>query len=537
MQAGLLSCALVRHNEPVYQKITIMKKSLLGILAALPVSSLLAQEPADALRFSWTTTGGTARHQAIGGAMGSLGGDLSATYVNPAGLAFYRTGDIVFTPTYKFGEQKSTYLGTTAVEDSKRFVWGTTGLVLGSGSNPSRDIRNVAFSIAINRSADFNSDIEYRGQNNQSSYSQKFMEEIRDDGTKDPNRVASEFPYGTSLAFNTFWIDTIAGGSSNNYQFQSRSANLVSTGLLQNQTIRNRGGIDEVALGLAVSVKDKLMVGGTLGIPILHYSREAEFLEADATNNQANKFNYGLFTEELSTIGVGVNLKAGLIYKPAEYWRLGLALHSPTVYSLTDKYSTSVTTDTEGYMGVQSQTSEYVAGESEFKYLMTTPYRVIGSVSYVLREIQDVTKQRGFITADVEYVNYKAASFAPEDEVNTDQSTKDYFQALNQAIDRAYKGSFNFRVGGELKFTTLMVRLGAAYYGNPYKDINGEKGHKLNLSGGLGYRNKGMFVDLTYVHALQRDVHFAYRLATAPYSGASIRSATGNVLLTLGFKI
>lgn len=514
-----------------------MKKSILGLLAALPLSSLMAQEPADALRFSWTTNGGTARHQAIGGAMGSLGGDLSATYVNPAGLAFYRTGDLVLTPTYKFGKQKGTYLGTTTADDTKRFVLGATGLVLGSGSNLSRDVRNVAFSIAVNRSADFNNDIEYRGQNNQSSYSQKFLEEIRNDGTRDPNRVASEFPYGTSLAFNTFWIDTVAGGSANNYQFQSRAANLISTGLLQNQVIRSRGGIDEVALGLAVNLKDKLMIGGSLGIPILHYNREAEFLEADATNNGGNRFNYAMFTEDLNTVGVGLNLKAGLIYKPAEYWRLGLALHSPTVYSLTDKYSASVTTDTEGYMGVQSQTSEYVAGQSEFKYLMSTPYRIIGSVSYVLREIQDVTKQRGFLTADIEYVNYKAASFSADDEANTDQSTKDYFQALNRAIDKAYKGSFNVRVGGELKLTTLMVRLGAAYYGNPYQDINGEKGHKMNLSGGLGYRNKGMFVDLTYVHALQRDVHFAYRLDSAPYSGASIRSAVGNVLLTLGFKI
>ena len=35
-----------------------------------------------------------------------------------------------------------------------------------------------------------------------------------------------------------------------------------------------------------------------------------------------------------------------------------------------------------------------------------------------------------------------------------------------------------------------MFRLGAAYYGNPYNDINGEKGSKLNLSGGLGYREQ-----------------------------------------------
>ena len=71
----------------------------------------MAQEPADALRNAWNVQSGTARVQAIGGAMGSLGGDITATFVNPAGLGFYRTGDFVFTPTYTFGKTNATYLG------------------------------------------------------------------------------------------------------------------------------------------------------------------------------------------------------------------------------------------------------------------------------------------------------------------------------------------------------------------------------------------------------------------------------------------
>lgn len=58
------------------------------ILGLILQSNAIAQDPTDALRWSWTLPAGTARQQAIGGAMGSLGGDLSATFVNPAGLAF-----------------------------------------------------------------------------------------------------------------------------------------------------------------------------------------------------------------------------------------------------------------------------------------------------------------------------------------------------------------------------------------------------------------------------------------------------------------
>ena len=122
-----------------------------------------------------------------------------------------------------------------------------------------------------------------------------------------------------------------------------------------------------------------------------------------------------------------------------------------------------------------------------------------------------------------------------ENEVSNPEN-KAYLKSLNRAIDKAYKGAFNFRVGGELKFTTLMVRLGAAYYGNPYQDIRGEKGNKLNFSGGLGYRDQGFFIDLTYVHSIQKDVHFAYRLESAPYYAANLKSNVGNALLTVGIK-
>ncbi|HZF66118.1 MAG TPA: aromatic hydrocarbon degradation protein [Chitinophagaceae bacterium] len=514
-----------------------MKRFLLVAFMCLTAALTYAQEPADALRFSWTAPGGTARNQAVGGAMGSLGGDVTAVFVNPAGLAFYKTGDIVFTPVYHMGKTKASYLNRTEKDQKNSFAWGTTGVVLGSG-NQGRNNRNTAVSIAFTRSADFNNNTLYRGANNSSSYSQKFLEEIGNGNIKDANKVASDFPFGTSLAFNTFWIDTVAGGSSGNFDFKTRAP--FTSGLIQEQMIETRGGISEIALGGAVSKHDKFMFGVSLGVPILRYERNSMYTEADATDNTNNNFDFATVREELSTKGLGFNLKAGMIFKPQEYWRVGLAFHTPTLYSLTDLYQAEITTDTENYQGRLTDYSiDYTnGGSSEFKYTLITPYRAIGSISYVLREIQDVRKQRGFLTADVEYVNYKSSSFM-EDEENglSDASTKEYLKSLNRAIDKAYKGAFNFRVGGELKFTTLMVRLGAAYYGNPYQNINGEKGNRLNLSGGLGYRNQGFFVDLTYVHAMQKDVHFPYRLENrALYSGARLKSTVGNALMTVGFK-
>lgn len=514
-----------------------MKKILFTASLLIPALSLFSQEPADALRYSWYTSSGTARQQAVGGAMTSLGGDLSAAYVNPAGLGFYKTGDFVLTPGYNFLNNKATYYGRTEKEKRNNFSFGTTGLVIGSGSEKDNRGRqhNSAFAIAINRTASFSSNVTYRGANNQNSYSNKFLEEISND--RDANSVAENYPFGTSLAFNTYWIDTIAGGSSGNYQFQTRAP--IATGLLQENIITNRGGITELALAFAGAQRDKFYFGFTLGVPFLKYDRESTFTEADATANTNNKFDYASITENLITKGTGVNLKLGVIYKPVEYVRLGLAVHTPTFYRLTDKYNASVTTNTENYQGTQTQDSYVFTGgqDAEFAYWMFTPYRIMASGSYVLREIEDVRKQKGFLTADIEYVNYKASSYTTDPEGDNSQTTKDYFKSLNKAIDNAYKGTFNFRAGGELKFTTIMARLGMAYYGNPYKDIAGEKGSRFQLTGGLGYRNKGMFIDLTYVHTMGKDVHFAYRLQNSLYSGAGLKQTGGNAVLTVGFKI
>jgi hypothetical protein len=162
---------------------------------------------------------------------------------------------------------------------------------------------------------------------------------------------------------------------------------------------------------------------------------------------------------------------------------------------------------------------------------MFTPWRVIGSASYVFREVENVKRQRAFITADVEYVNYKAASFKSTD---GDPSTASYFNDINNLIDKQYKGALNVRLGGELKFNTIMFRLGGAYYGNPYQN---EKSSQVKLSGGLGYRDKGVFVDLTYVYSINKDINYPYRLDSKPNDPASLQNRGGNVVLTVGFKL
>jgi len=193
-------------------------------------------------------------------------------------------------------------------------------------------------------------------------------------------------------------------------------------------------------------------------------------------------------------------------------------------------------TNTEAYAGTKSESSDNLndnkAGER--KYTMTTPYRAIASASYIFSELENTKKQRGFISADVEFLNYRGARFSKTSE-NGDV-IKNYYKELNSSVKNVYKGNVNFKVGGELKFDPIMVRVGAAYYGSPYADDN-IKADKLVLSGGIGYRNKGMFIDLSFAQSMINDAQFPYRLNDKANTYAVQTGNVQNVMMTIGFKL
>lgn len=502
---------------------------------------LSAQLPEDALRTSWTTPSGTAREQAIGGAMGSLGGEISAGFVNPAGLGLYKTNEFVITPGLRFLMDKSNYLGTTTSAGAvTNYNMGTTGLVLSySGRNGGHNV----FVVAVNRTANFNSNIHYTGLNNYSSGSEQYAEEFSNSGLSINQGLSSpNLSYGTRMALYTSLIDTATINGALQVIGQPQKAGL----LLQDNNLRTKGGITEIAFSLATNIKDKWFIGGTLGIPILSYTRYLTYTETDATNNPNNDFESYSYQETYHTGGFGFNGKIGVLFTPGTSWRLGFALHTPTIFGLTDKISASMVTRTENYTSLKqasitSDSLDMLAGISPpantVNYNLYTPWKFILSGSYVFGgKVEDVKKQKGFITADLEYVTTNSPSFKPADNDNTDnQSASDYYDAVNAAIRSSYKGSLGARLGGEMKFNILMARAGVAYYSSPYRDSQ-LKADRLFLSGGLGYRNRGMFIDLTYIQGFDRDVNFPYRLADKENRAATLKEIGGTVLMTIGLK-
>lgn len=516
-----------------------MKKYLLSILL-FPVANSFAQLPEDAVRYSWYPQNGTARNLAIGGVMGSLGGDITATFVNPAGLGFYKTREVVITPGIYLDNLKANYRQTSTTEKKNSFGFGPTGFIVGS-VNRFQPKKSSAFSIAISQTANFNNTIRYKALNNFSSFSEQFVEEFAKSGSSIDEVLnnSSPFPYTSALGLQTYLIDTVRVGGI--LQVRGAPETILDAGqaLQQEMYKKTSGGIYELALGGAFNNGEKWLVGGTLGIPFVNYKSNMEYTETDTSNNNMNGFKSFTYTDDFKTTGVGFNAKLGVIYKPQEYIRLGLAVHTPSVYFFTDEHTSKLATRLETPSGQAEAFSESsllftnnAPGES--RYMQNTPWRAIVSGSYVFREVEDVQKQKGFISADIEYVNHKASRFSSDAEVPSDDE-RIYYKALNEVVKDIYKGAFNFKLGGEVKFNIIMARLGFAYYSNPYKDA-GYKANNMLLSGGLGYRHKGVFLDLTYVHNITKDANFPYRLEDRANTFATTKQTRGNVMATLGWK-
>ncbi len=512
-----------------------MKKYL--ILPFLFFSSILyAQVPEDALRYSFYPQNGTARNVSIGGAMGSLGGDINATFVNPAGLGFYKTNEFVITPGFFLNNNKANFRQTDSKNSRNSFGFGTSGWVFGH-SNGNNSKNSSAFSIAITQTANFNNEVRYKGLNDHSSFSEQFAEEFAKSGY-DIDLVINNsiFPYSSAPALYTYLIDTATIGGINQVIGAPEYILAAGQALQQEMIKKTKGAMSEIAIGFAHNSKDKWFIGGTIGIPLVRYTSNTWFKESDTSNNTTNHFKQFEYTDDFTTNGMGFNAKIGIIYRPKDYIRLGLAIHTPTWLFLNDKRTTTFTTDVENpvaHFNVSSQkfTNDQVG---KAQYIQSTPFKAMISASYVFREVKDVTKQKGFISADVEYVHHRGSRFSSDNEKVTDEE-KVYYKALNKVVKNNYKGNLNFRVGGELKFKIIMARLGFAYYSNPYKD-KALKASRMLLSGGLGYRNKGFFIDLGYVHAINKDLDFPYRLQDKPNTFATLKQQRGNIVATVGVK-
>jgi hypothetical protein len=483
------------------EKISKTKSSFLfwGLFILLS-NVLYAQNDIDILRYSQQTFTGSARYSSMAGAFGALGGDFSCLSANPAGIAVFRKSDFSFTPTIFYKGSSSNYYGKNSEDYALNFNFGNIGIV-GVFKNPNAKDGigwlNFNAGIGYNRSNSFRSNTTMSGQLNQS---------LLDGFTADAQGLITDQlnPFGNKLAFNTYLIDTVGGPT----KYQSIIP-LGST-LEQRKYVNSRGATGEVVISFGGNYSNMFYLGGSVGIASIRYSEEAAYSESDVTNS-IKEFNSFTYTNTLSTRGRGVNVKIGGIYKPADWLRLGVGLHTPTYYSLSDDYSSTMLARTEHYV----DTSD---AKGDFDYSLLTPGRMVGSVALVLGK-------HAILSCDAERVNYAGGKLNAPGNV---------FQDVNVIVQQKYKAALNLRAGGELRLDRFALRLGYALYGSPFANDKQMQFSKTGYTFGLGYRTETRYVDVAFVNTQYKEAHYLYSSPTL--LPATNNYAAVSLMCTVGFR-
>lgn len=480
----------------------------------------LAQDEKDALRFSLLQPQGTARSMGFGSALGSVGGDFTSLSINPAGIGVYRKSEFMLTPSLTINGVNSSYGSNAAEHDGggafnfSNIGYVTTSTPRGNSYNRS-NWKAVSFGLGLNRLADFSRNYSYSGINNSNSGSWLFE-------AYTPQMMQDAETNNATLAYLGYW----GGLTDTNTALGSGYYSIVDPGhypVRQINSVRERGGISEIVLSLGGNYQEKLMIGGTVGIPTVRYLRDRTYSEVDQSG-QADFISFD-YNETLRTSGAGINMKLGVIYKPVEQFRLGLAVHTPTYFSLTDRFTSTLNgyTHTFGYR-------EAVGAETIYRYNMTTPWRGVVSATAMLGEV-------GFVTADYEYVDYSSSRLHFDD-----AASRSYEKEVNNNIRNKYRGTSNVRAGVEVRLQNFMLRGGFGYYGNPYKQSASNDGSRFVGTAGLGYRYRDGFIDLSYMHNTSKSSEQPYVLPEVydagkyPVSTSKMKTNVGRVALTLGFK-
>lgn len=485
-----------------------------------PLSSM-AQNEIDALRYSRQTFGSTARSLSMGGAFGALGADFSSLMSNPAGIGVFRKSEFSVSLGFNQRTTESEYLGEMDSDASFNVDIPNLGLVLAYPRNSEKaEWKQLGFAIGYNRTANFNSETFYEALNLENSILDSFLEELPASGAT-PTDLFYDYPFSLDLAYQTYLINP------SNPDSTFYSSVIPNGGAFQSRRSSTSGGMGEFTLGFGGNYRDFLYFGITIGFPSIQYEEESFFTESDKDNqiyvadtNIVNRdFESLRYDTYLETSGNGFNARFGMIVRPADWIRAGVAIHTPTYYYMSDIYSSSLRSSF-----ANGNSYSYDSPEGNYSYRLRTPFRAVGSLAFIIG-------QWGLVSFDYEMTGYDKAKL----------KASDYdFSNENKIIRTIYSSYASiFRGGVELKYEKFAFRAGAALYSSPF-----EKGfvtsrsdqETISYTGGIGFRDKRFYVDLGYALSKSNNYFSAYNLAYEDAPGAFNAQTDHRVVATAGWR-
>ena len=512
----------------------MIKKGMLAACALIAGMTVNGQNAYDAERLLGNDLNGTARFVGMGGAMGALGGDISVMGTNPAGIGIFRSNDVSVSLGFNNTGTKSMFNGTSMNEDRTRASLDQMGFVYTYKVGNTTSLRYVNFGFNYHKNKNFNRLFSAGGQLDGFSQSWQLAQELDYSGVNSAESfdqiLKSDNPY--RHYWNRYPVLSVLGATTGVVDYYDGV--LGWDGYSNNFYSQETGGISQYDFNVSFNIEDRFYIGATLGVYDVKYDRYSSYTEE--LNDDFGEENGGYTLENYYKLkGTGADFKLGVIVRPIEDspFRLGLAIHTPTWYELTESYNATLSSDILAYDSPYSQTlSDYLYSELTYLYRMVTPWKFNVSVGTTLGGLVA-------LGAEYEYADYGSSKLLDMD---------DYELGEQASVEAFLKGVHTFRVGMEARLAPqFSVRAGynytsAAFTDDAYSalstyrtstDFNNTK-DKNAFTFGLGYRGDVVYADLAYKCDMYKSDFYAFDDIDLP--ATKVDYERHQLLFTLGAR-
>lgn len=535
-----------------------MKKvSLLMLAATFSFGMVYAQNEMDAYKFSRNDLTGTARSVAMGGAFGALGGDISGIAINPAGIGVYQKSEIVTTINFQNTKSQTELNAGKLSENKFKFTFDNLAFVgVFPLNNDVAPFLNVGFSY--NRLKSFDRTYRMMGD-----YTESMTDYMASRATyngvssssisladNDATSVWNSQDWLTTLGYNGFLINETSSGK--------YSSAIPSTPVSSDLYVREKGYISSYDFNIGTSFSDVFNIGATITMTDINYRLYSQYTEyvLDGNNAISDNRRFDLYNWN-RTDGTGWQVKAGVIVKPVQALRIGLAYHSPTWYKMTDHFAADLDHNLSGVSGMPS---DYKTGtvmsyngneDAVYDYELRTPDKWTVSLAGVIGT-------KAIISADYELTNYK------NNMKLFDRNSNSLTPDPNEYIKNDFKMASVVRVGLEYRFTDKFSgRVGYSWMESPFQTSIKNSGDEVTtdprpvtqyafdadthyITYGLGYQfipeRRGSNSDWSDMGYFYTDIAFVMKSQKSDlysFTGAnkaSLKTNSFQGLLTIGYK-
>lgn len=480
-------------------------------------TAVSAQETYDNAQLATKDLNGTARYVGMGGAMEALGADLSTIGTNPAGIGMFRRSMVA--GSFGFNTQQDAKSFGNANKTNMSFDQAGFVYSMRSGRH---SMLNFGFNYT--KSKNFDQILTAAGRLNNASQNKLsamknangvYTLQDKNNGLVSNSGAYSQADYlYSNVLFNHYKEPAENESADPTNAHLNKNGVIVydNTGLpvYYNATgydfgRSTTGYIGQYDFNVSGNSNDRFYWGFTVGIYDVHYNGSSLYSESLVDGGKA--IGDVAMNDERKITGTGFDVKAGLIFRPAEEspFRVGLYVHTPTWYDLTTRNYTVLDNNTKPVEAYGS--SDYGKSSESYDFKFYTPWRFGVSLGHTVGNYLA-------LGATYEYADYTTNDIRVNDGGEVDYwgnyyETSSRDEAMKQNIKNSLKGVHTVKLGMEFKpEKNFAVRLGYNYQSAMYNK-NGFKDGSLE-SYGTYYASTTDYTNWKDTHRFTAGVGYNY---------------------------